>query len=261
MRYLRLIALQVRASILLATAYRVEFLVQSFTALFWSFTALVPLWVVFGQQRGFASWSWAEALVVMGFFLLVKSLYEGLVAPSLLAVTEQIRTGTLDFVLLKPADAQFLVSTAKLLPHAVVPGLVSLGIIGWALHAAGRAPGLTGVAQALVLALAGVWVLYSLAIVVVSIAFRAVRVSNLIYLFSSVFDAARWPSSVFRGGWWFLFTFVVPLALMTTYPAEALLGRFTWGEVALSVGGASLAAIVARLVWKGSIRNYTSASS
>jgi len=93
----------------------------------------------------------------------------------------------------------------------------------------------------------------------VSVAFRAVRVSNLIYLFSSLFDAARWPASVFKGFWWFLFTFVLPLALMTTYPAEALLGRIGWTEVGVALGGAALAGFCARAVWLRSIRLYTSA--
>ena len=55
-----------------------------------------------------------ESLVVVGFFTLLHAVLEGAVSPSLTAVVEHIRHGTLDFVLLKPADAQFLVSTAKL---------------------------------------------------------------------------------------------------------------------------------------------------
>ena len=68
-------------------------------------------------------------------------------------------------------------------------------------------------------------VLYSLWILVVSAAFFVVKVDNLSFLFLSIFDAARWPVSVFNGFWRFLFTVVIPLALMTTFPAEALLGR------------------------------------
>jgi ABC-type uncharacterized transport system permease subunit len=48
-----------------------------------------------------------------------------------------------------------------------------------------------------------------------------VKVDNLTYLFSSIYDAARWPASVFRGAVAFLLTFVIPLAVMTTYPAPS----------------------------------------
>ena len=64
--------------------------------------------------------------------------------------------------------------------------------------------------------------LYSLWILIVSAAFIVVKVDNLTYLFSSIFDAARWPASVFRGAVKFFFTFVIPLAhpLTTCRPDE-----------------------------------------
>ena len=71
MRYLRLFLVQVRASILLAFAYRLEFLLHATVALFWSATATVPLWVVFGQQRGFAG-HLAETLLGRPFAEVVK---------------------------------------------------------------------------------------------------------------------------------------------------------------------------------------------
>ncbi|HEY8430723.1 MAG TPA: ABC-2 family transporter protein, partial [Sandaracinaceae bacterium] len=79
--------------------------------------------------------------------------------------------------------------------------------------------------------------------------------------FEAIFDAARWPASVFKGVVSFLFTFVVPLALMTTYPAEALLGTISAARLAGGVAGAAAFALFARIVWLRSIRTYTSASS
>jgi ABC-2 type transport system permease protein len=88
-----------------------------------------------------------------------------------------------------------------------------------------------------------------------------VRMDNLSFLFGSIFDAGRWPISVFRGALWFVFTFVFPLALMTTYPALALLGRLQPGTAALALLGGALFAVVARTVWRRAVRFYTSASS
>jgi ABC-2 type transport system permease protein len=88
-----------------------------------------------------------------------------------------------------------------------------------------------------------------------------VRVDNLLYLFQSVFDVARWPNTVFRGALAFLFTFVLPLALMTTYPSLALLGKIGARTVAGALLGSLAFAAVARAIWVSSIRRYTSASS
>jgi ABC-2 type transport system permease protein len=124
-----------------------------------------------------------------------------------------------------------------------------------------KAPDAADVAVALLLTLASAGLLYALSIFVVSAAFWVVRLDNLIYLFNSIFDAARWPATVFRGLWRIFFTFVIPLALMTTYPALAILGRLSAKTATLALGGSVAFIILARLVWLRAIGHYTSASS
>ena len=103
--------------------------------------------------------------------------------------------------------------------------------------------------------------LYSIWILVVCASFWVVRMDNLSYLFTAIFDAARWPLDVFRGAWRFLFTFVLPLGLMTTYPARALLGTLSARTAALALGGALAFAALARFSWTRAVGHYRSASS
>ncbi|HET6923149.1 MAG TPA: ABC-2 family transporter protein [Anaeromyxobacteraceae bacterium] len=260
-RYLALLGVQFRASAAVAMQYRLDFLVQGGLAVFWVAWSLVPLVVVYGHRQGVAGWSFAEALVVIGWFTLMKGVLEGAVNPSLASVVEHIRQGTLDFMLLKPADAQFLVSTAKFEPWRVLDLLGALAIFAAAFHRLGRLPEPGHLAAALLMFLCAAWTLYSVWILVISAAFHVVKVDNLSFLFSSIFDAARWPVSVFRGAWRVVFTVVIPLALMTTWPALALLGRLDLPTAALAVLGAAAFSAVARLAWLRSIARYTSASS
>ncbi len=260
-RYARLLAVQLRASTAVAMQYRVDFLVEGALALFWAGWSLVPLLVLYGHRAAVAGWSFEEALVVMGWFTLMKGVLEGAVNPSLTSVVEHIRKGTLDFVLLKPADAQFLVSTAKFARWRIVDVAAAAAIFSVAFHRMGRVPSPEHVAAALLLLACAAVTLYSVWILVVSAAFFVVKVDNLAFLFSSIFDAARWPITVFRGGWRIVFTFVVPLALMTTYPALALLGRLGLGTALVAFAAAALFGAFARLVWTRSIGHYTSASS
>jgi ABC-2 type transport system permease protein len=260
-RYLRLLAVQLRASGLLALQYRVEFLGEGALALFWAGWSLVPLLVVFGHRPVVAGWTFEEALVVMGWFTLMSGILEGAVNPSLATVVEHIRKGTLDFVLLKPADAQFLVSTARFEPWKAIDLVAGLAVFAVAFHRMGRAPAAGDVLAAVALLACATLTLYSIWILVVSAAFYVVKVDNLAFLFSSIFDAGRWPVTVFRGAWRFVFTFVVPLALMTTYPALALLGRLDLRTAVLAFAGAGAFAVCARAVWVRSIARYTSASS
>jgi ABC-2 type transport system permease protein len=261
LRYARLLGIQLRASALLALQYRYDFIVDGFIEAFWIVTALIPLFVVFQVRTTLAGWSFGEALVVIGWFTLLQAILEGAINPSLTAVVDHIRKGTLDFVLLKPADAQFLVSTAKFQPWRSMNVLTAIGIFAYAFHLLGGAPTPSGLAAAFVLLCTATLLLYSLWILTVSAAFYVVRVDNLTYFFDSIFDAARWPVSVFRGILRYVFTFVIPLALMTTFPAQAMLGKLSLSTFLTSVCGAVVFAVLARAMWLRSIGKYTSASS
>lgn len=261
LRYARLLAAQVRASTLTLFQYRVDFVIEGLLEVLWAATAVVPLYVAFTGREEIAGWSFGEALVVTGWFMLLQGILEGAINPSLTSVVEHIRKGTLDFVLLKPADAQFLVSTARFQPWRGTNVITGVVIFGYAFHLLGRGPSLAGILTAVLLLVASTALLYSLWILTVSAAFYVVRLDNLTFLFDSVFDAARWPSTIFRGFLSFLFTFVIPLALMTTYPALALLGKLPTSTMLLALAGSATFALVARLVWLGSIGRYTSASS
>ncbi len=261
MRYLALFAVQLRASVQVTLQYRAEFFVGAFMAAFWLFWNLVPMFVLWGQRPTIAGWSLPEALLVAAWFTFLRALLDGAVQPSLVAVVEHIRKGTLDFVLLKPADAQFLVSTAKFEVLNAVDAIAAVGIALVGLSRLHHVPRAAEVASALALTVAAAALLYALSILVISAAFYVVRLDNLIYLFNSVFDAGRWPASVFRGVWRIVFTFVIPLALMTTYPALALLGRLAPRTAVAALGGAAVFFVAARFVWRRAVGHYRSASS
>jgi ABC-2 type transport system permease protein len=264
-RYAGLFGTQLRMSSLAAMQYRVDFVTRGLVAFLWSALTLIPLLVVFRVREEVAGWSFGEALVVTGWFTLLRAVLEGAVSPSLTAVVEHVRKGTLDFILLKPADAQFLVSTAKFEPWRVVDVVGALVIFGYAFAKLGRLPSLAHVAAALLFLALAIVILYSIWILVVSAAFWVVKVDNLSYLFGSLFDVGRWPIDVLRGVWrgtlLVMFTVVFPVALMTTYPARALLGRLDLKAATLALAGGLAFTVVARRVWRRALAMYTSASS
>jgi ABC-2 type transport system permease protein len=261
-RYLSLFAVQLRAATLLQMQYRLDFFIEIALSLFWIASALAPLYVLFSMRDGVNGWNAYEMLVVVGFFSMHKGVLASVIQPSLNQAVEHIRKGTLDFLLLKPADAQFMLSTSKLELAHLTDFVAGVLIIAWAVaRMPAVTPSLADLAFACVLFLCGLAILYALWIMVVSLAFRVIKVDNLSYLFVSLFEAARWPSSVFRGALSLLFTFVIPLALMTTYPALAILGRVQPHHFAIAGGVATGLLMLSRYVWQRSIRSYTGASS
>lgn len=260
-RYLSIFGVQLRTSLATAMQYRANFLIEGSMSIVFIALALLPLTVLFDQRDTVQGWDKPSALIVMAYFLAVKGIMEGMVSPSLVALVEKIRTGAFDYVLLKPVDAQFMVSSQRYEPWNVFDLVGATGLALYALDLRGYWPSAGDVALGLVLLVAGVLVMYSLWIICAAASFWVVRLDNLVYLLGAIFDTARWPVQVFSGVWRIVFTMVIPVALMTTFPAMALLGRLDAERALATIAGALAMLVISRFVWRAAIRNYTSASS
>jgi ABC-2 type transport system permease protein len=251
-RYLRLVTVQARISAAAGMAYRSDFLIEGVMTVAWAALTLLPLVVLYDGRDSVAGWDVSEALIVMAYFMAVKAVLEGVISPSLIDLVERIRSGAFDYTLLKPVDAQALISASRFEPWKIFDILAAIALASYAFYRRG---------EVLVMFGAGVLAMYSIWIVFASASFWVVRLDNLTFLIGAIFDTARWPVHVFRGVWRVVFTFVFPIAVMTTYPAMALLGTLDAETALATLGGSALLLLVSRLVWRTAIRNYTSASS
>lgn len=248
-----------RASLLTSLRYRGDFFFSLAYSLIVVASMLVPLVVVYGARRAIAGFSFEQALLVTAWFTFEKSLLDGLMTPSLVRAIERIRDGSFDFVLLKPIDPQLVASVGKLEVFSALDAGAAMMVLGYALRRLHHVPSAREAALAVLLTLAASAILYAINMLVLSIAFYVARIDNLVYLVGSIFDAARWPSTVFRGFARVIFTFVLPLGLMTTFPALAVLGQLPARSVFADLAIAAAALLGSRLVFLRALRAYTSA--
>lgn len=259
--YLRLVGGQLRMSVLAALQYRLGFWTQGVLGILWSALGMAPLVIAASRLESVAGWKPVELVLLTGCFTTMTGLWSALLGPALIASMNHIRRGTLDYVLLRPADALVLCLVAEFAPWSLIEALGGLLLIVGALIQLGRMPGLIELLAALGLGLAGMLALYALGVMVLCASFRAMQLQNLTYLMEAVLDFGRWPAQVFRGALRVLFTYVVPLAVMTTYPAQALLGELAGTTVVTALATGAGLMLVARVLWLRALRGYTSASS
>jgi ABC-2 type transport system permease protein len=259
--YLRLFRIQLRISAAAGMAYRADFLIEAGAAAATMALTLLPLMVLYQGRDTVAGWDRPSALVLMAYFMALRGVLEGVISPSLVEMVERIRSGAFDYVLLKPIDAQAMISASRFEPWKIFDVLGAIALCVYGLSLRGEVPSLPDLALGMVLFVAGVLAMYSVWIACAAASFWVVRLDNLTYLLSAIFDTARWPVQVFRGLWRIVFTFVIPVAVMTTFPAMALLGRLDRDTALATIGGTLVLVIASRMVWRAAIRNYTSASS
>lgn len=259
-RVLRALAALLWVSVATALQYRSNFLLSLVTALLNDAMRVAPLLLVFSHRTQVAGWDFPQALLVMAFFLVLYALQAAILEPNLGEAVQSIRSGALDLLLLKPIDAQLLVSLRKIDPSAL-GALVSALLIGLTALQLGGWPGPLDLALASALLLSGVVSIYSLWLLAICVSFWFVRVDNLRFLLWSATDAGRWPIDVFVGPARWILTAVVPVALITTFPAQALLGRLEPETLAISAAVSAAFFLGSRWAWTRSLAAYTSASS
>lgn len=229
--------------------------------------SLLVLRLLMGQSQRLGGWSWNASLVVLGFYTLLDGFTSCLLQPNLSRIVNHVQNGSLDFVLLKPLDSQLWLSTRQLSPWglpALVAGLILIGCGVAGSGNAGAAMGSTS-PQALVLAavllLCAIAILYSLWFLLAGLSIWFVKVWNATEVLRSTLVAGRYPLQAYPAGLRWLFTVVLPVAFLTTVPAEALLGRAQGHWVLGSLLAALLCLLGTRLFWQRALRHYTSASS
>jgi ABC-2 type transport system permease protein len=257
----RVVVASLRISVLAALQYRAGFWSEGVLGALWSAMGIFPLFIAVSHTQDVVGWGMWELIVLTGCFTFVSGVFGALLQPSLIATMEQIHNGALDYVLLRPADSLVLCLSTRFSPWRAIELLVGVGLIAGGLAGQGTVPTLADVARTVVVGGAGLLALYGLGVLALCLSFRAMQLQNLTFLMEASLDFARWPASVFRGLLKALFTFVVPFAVMTTYPAQAILGTLAPGLVLQAVGIALALALVSRLAWTRSLRGYTSASS
>jgi ABC-2 type transport system permease protein len=261
MNTLRLLFVFFRVSVLNETAYRVNFFVQLFQSLLQLGTTLAGLGVIFSYTNSLSGWSPDEMLALVGVYFLIGGLISLVIQPGMSALIDSVRDGTLDFTLTKPEDAQLLVSIQRVAFFSLIDLLLGLGVLITALVRLGERIG-GGQATAFAgMLLAGGVIVYSFWLFLASLSFWFVRVENLLEIFQSMYEAGRWPISLYPGWLRYGLTFIVPVAFATTIPAEALSGRLSTQTLLGAFGLAVIMFLLACLIWKLGLRHYSGASA
>ena len=261
MRGLRLSWLFFRIGMLNEMQYRVNFFLQLFQSLVSLGTAVGVLLVVFRFTNELGGWSPYELLAVMGVHIAMGGIIGTVIQPNMERLMTDIREGTLDYALTKPEDAQLLVSTRNFRIWRGVDLLVGGGVIAVAVVKLGR--GLDPLAALAFVAamLLGAVMIYCFWLALTVGAFWIVRMEFIVELFEGVYQAGRWPVTIYPGWLRIGFTFLVPLAFAVTVPAEAVTGRLTWQTLAGAAAFAVILFAATRLWWRVALRHYSGASA
>ena len=258
-RYFHVLKLFWGAAIAAELEYRINFVLAAVSSLGNLAGSLFGLFLFYRTGYRFSGYSWEEALVVLGIFTLLQGFSSTFLEPNLSRIVDRVQQGTLDFVLLKPISSQFWLSANTVSPWGIPDLIFGAVLVLYAANKLGVEIGnyfLTAIPL-----LFGTITLYSIWFMLGATSIWFVKIYNVTEVLQGVLEAGRFPMAAYPAAYRFFFTFVVPVAFLTTVPAEAMLGR---GEI-VWIAGAGILAIgllfFSRYFWQFALRFYTSASS
>lgn len=260
-RYLSLFGLFARNSLQIALEYRADFVVACFQSSFWLVWGVVGTLVFFRFTGTLGGWTLPQALLVVGMFRIFEGVIDGVMRPNITRIVEYIAKGTMDFVLLKPVDSQFMASLRQLNLMTIPDFFVGFGLIAYGLWLQRLVPGPAAIAAFALLLVCATLIAYSLWMLLTTTAFWLVRIENVAEVLTAVYETGRYPVTAFGTGLRVALTFVVPVAFMTTFPAAALLGTLDPIYLLLAPLMAAALFLATRAFWRHALRSYTSASS
>jgi ABC-2 type transport system permease protein len=261
MRYLRLAGLFLRIGVLNELQYRANFFVQIFETMLAMLVSIGGISIIFAHTGTLGGWKSDELLALVGIYFLVGGLINFIIQPSMQRLMEDVRTGTLDFMLTKPEDAQLLASIRQVQIWKLIDVILGLALV---ILAVTRIGAQVGAVQALgfgVALLAGGAIVYSFWLLLATLVFWFVRIDNILVIFQSVYEAGRWPVGIYPGWLQMVLTFLVPVAFAVTVPAEAVVGRLTPESLLGAVLLAVVMLTISRQFWRIGVRHYSGASA
>ncbi len=278
--YLHVFLTFARNSLVRDTMFRTNFLLQTISSVSWTLMNVGFYLIVFhhtpliGPESG---WGKFEFFIFLATTWIINSFVQAFFMPNAEEFSELIRSGNLDFALLKPIDTQFLISFQRVDWSSLsnfAAGLVLLAIALWQLTTRPDNPLVVTFWMPplyVVYVLCGVAILYSLMISLASTSIWLGRNQTLYDFWFYITNFARYPMEIYNRGWgvplWGFFTFVVPVLIVVNVPARILAqplhprSSLGWPLAVFALAATALSLIGSRWVFQRALGSYRSASS
>lgn len=252
-----------RNSVTREMQFKTNFLLWIVVELLWFALQLAFMGVLYSHTDSVGGWSRWQVVLLVAVANFIQQIFTAVFLTNVNEISEHVRTGKLDFMLLLPVNTRFLVSLRKVDLGSYINASLALILIIYAMRRLELHPGLGDLAGFGLVCLAGVSIHYSIMFLLATTAFTTVRAQGVMTGYYNLFNIARLPEGAFpRGAFKTVFTFILPMLLVANVPVKTLMGLpGAPSQILLLLAMAAVCFVVSELYWRWSLNRYTSASS
>ena len=274
MNYIRVFLTFARNSLVRDMTFRANFFIDMISSMAWVLMNLAFYTLIFQYAPSIGSgtgWEKYPFFLFLATSLLINSLVQVFFMTNVEEMSELIRTGSMDFALLKPMDTQFLVSLTRMEWSSFGNLFVGLILIGYSLFKLGYVPGVVEIVLYPLYIICGVAIYYSLMIALAATTVWLGRNVTLLDFWFYLTTFSRYPMEIYKGTFGtplrLAFTFIIPVLVVVNVPARLLVKTLSpqtaadWLLPLFTLLATLVSLAVSRLVFNLALRSYRSASS
>ncbi len=261
-RYFTIYAALWKNSVTRETMFKGNFLLWILVEMLWFGLQLSFIGVLYLHTDNIGTWTKWQVVMLVGASHFIQQIFQAFFLVNCVNLSELVRSGKFDFLLLLPVNTRFVVSFRQVDLGAFVNALSGLTVITYAAHKLHFMPTIPHILGFLALCIAGILIHYSLMFLLTTISFWTVRAQGIVWGYYNLFNIARLPDEAFSGLFKAIFTFAIPMLLVSNVPARVLTDKLEhFSSILLLLGMAVVCFAVSEFGWRASLRRYTSASS
>jgi ABC-2 type transport system permease protein len=261
MHTLRVLSSLLKINIQMSLAYRADTIINILLNLMWLGWDLLSLSIIFNNTTTIGGWGFPELVALLGVFRLINTMMIALVWPNTEKFNQSIRDGSMDYTILQPVNSMFLVSFSRITVWRGWDLMLAIVLIGVGVNMSGDSVTPLQILTFVLLAISGVIVIYSLWIILIALTFWFTKFDNNVTIMQALLDSGRYPVTVYPVWLRIIVTYIIPIAVATTVPLQALRGDLNLSRILIFVGIGIASFLVASQVWKAGLKRYSGASS
>ncbi len=261
MQTLKLLSAFFKMNVQMSLAYRADTVVNILLNLMWLGWELLSLNIIFSNTETLGGWGLGELIALLGVFRLVNTLMIALIWPNTEKFNQSIRDGSMDYTILQPVNSMFLVTFSRITVWRFWDLILAVILIVVGINMADQVTSAPQVLTFILLAITGMIIIYSLWIVLIALTFWFVKFDNNVTILQALLDAGRYPATVYPVWLRIIVTFIIPIAVATTVPLQALRGELEAPQILTFILVSIVSFFLASRIWKAGLKQYSGASS
>ncbi|WPU64248.1 ABC transporter permease [Peredibacter starrii] len=260
-RYLRLYLYFLQFSFSKAMEFRIDFTFRILMDIIYYAVNILLFKTLFLHTGLIGGWNEEQMMVFVSCYLLVDAINMTVFSTNMWWLPAYINKGELDYYLIRPVNPLFFLSLREFSANSFINLITAVAFFIYSLSNYTGDYNWMQLLGLLALLVNGALVYYTLHMMMIIPVFWTHSSRGFIDLFYSLGLAMERPDKIFKGWLRVVFTMIVPLTVLASFPARAFLEGFT-SDVLLHITCVTVGAWGLMLFWwRRGLKNYSSASS